>query len=84
MNINLHIEELVLDGIDITPEQRSQLAIALRSELARLIATEGVTPSLQMGGWCDQLSAGNLHYSLSQSPKVMGQRIAQSVYRGLT
>lgn len=83
MNVNLHIEELVLDGIKLSPLQRSRMDVAIRSELTRLIATEGISPNLQMGGWRDRLSAGNLQLSLDQSPDAMGQRIAQSIYRGL-
>lgn len=83
MNVNLHIEELVLDGIELSPHQRSHLDAALRTELTRLIAAEGISPSLQMGGWRDRLPAGKLQLSPNQSPDVMGQHIAQSVYRGI-
>lgn len=83
MNVNLHIEELVLDGIELNPGQRALMTAAMRAELTRLIATESVSPSLQMGGWRDRLSAGNFQFSPGQSPDVMGQHIAQSVYRGI-
>ena len=83
MNVNLHIEELVLDGIDLSPLQRSRLDAAIRSELTRLITAEGISPSLQQGGWRDRLLAGNFQFSPDQSPDVMGQHIAQSVYRGI-
>ncbi|MEL6763682.1 MAG: hypothetical protein AAFO87_08470 [Cyanobacteria bacterium J06607_6] len=83
MNVNLHIEELVLDGINLSPRQRSQLSAALQAELTRLIATEGMSPSLQLGGWRDRLSASNLQLSPDQSPTAMGHHIAQSIYGGL-
>ena len=83
MNVNLHIEALVLDGIDLSPHQRSQLDAAIRTELTRLITTEGISPSLQMGGWRERLAASNVQFSPGQAPEVMGQHIAQSVYRGL-
>ncbi|MGD1942037.1 MAG: hypothetical protein ACFB0G_12055 [Leptolyngbyaceae cyanobacterium] len=83
MNVNLHIEELVLDGIDLSPHQRSQLDVAIRTELTRLIAADGLSPSLQQGGWRDRLSASNFQFSPGQAPEAMGQHIAQSVYGGL-
>ena len=83
MNVNLHIERLVLDGIDLSPQERSQLDVALRAELTRLIAAEGINPSLQQGGAYNRLAAGNVQFSPGQSPDVMGQHIAQSVYRGI-
>ena len=83
MNVNLHIEKLILDGIDLSPQERSQLDIAMRAELTRLIAAEGINSSLQGGGTYDRLAAGNVQFSPGQSPDVMGQHIAQSVYRGI-
>jgi len=55
----------------------------VQGELTRLIATEGISPSLQLGGAYDRLAAGNVQFSPGQSPDVMGQHIAQSVYRGI-
>ena len=37
MKINLHIDEIVVDGISLTQRERAHLATALEQELARLL-----------------------------------------------
>jgi hypothetical protein len=44
VNIELHIEELVLDGFE--PHQRYEIAEALRARLGEVLAERGVPPSL--------------------------------------
>lgn len=39
MNVNLHIERLVLDGLDLPPRERLRLERAFRSELAQLLGS---------------------------------------------
>ena len=41
MNINLHIERLILDGLPIEPRQRAQVQAAVEAELARLLRPAG-------------------------------------------
>jgi len=83
MNINLHIEQLILDGIDLPPHQRAALTAAVQGELTRLIAVGGISPSLQQGGALAQVAGDRLRLSPGQSPEVMGQQIARSVYGGI-
>ncbi len=42
VNVNLHIERLILDGIDVEPAQRPVLQAVVEAELGRLIAEGGV------------------------------------------
>jgi hypothetical protein len=44
MNINLHIEEIVLEGIDVSRQEMPQLQAAIQSELTRLLKTQSFTP----------------------------------------
>ena len=46
MNVELHIERLVVEGIDVPPGERDLLHETVRTELARLLASTGVSPEL--------------------------------------
>lgn len=83
MNINLHIERLVLDGLEIAPEQRPALQAAVEGELSRLLSERGLSPNLAQGIAVPSLSARDMHISRTSSPTELGQQIAQSVYGGI-
>lgn len=83
MNINLHIERLVLDGLDLAPEQRPLLQAAVESELSRLLTERGLSPSLAQGMAVPRLSAQDIQTTSSNNPTQLGQQIAQSVYGGI-
>jgi len=83
MNISVHIERLVLDGLSITHSQRERLKAALEAELARLLSTGGLSVDLQTHGVWPRLSCGDLHLSDTDEPGQLGKRIARAVYRGI-
>ncbi|RCJ29424.1 hypothetical protein A6770_22090 [Nostoc minutum NIES-26] len=82
MNINLHIERLILDGVNISPSQRTLLQAAVEAELTRLLA-QGLAPGLLQGDTIPSVTTGNVQITTSSNPTVMGQQIAQAVYRGI-
>ena len=83
MNIELHIERLVLEGLEVEPRHGSHLQGALESELARLLATDGWRSELLSGGAMRSLSAGEIHVTNGMSPLHLGNRIAQAVHSGI-
>ena len=83
MNINLHIERLVLDGVNIATHQRPLLQEALQAELTRLLATGGLSDGLTRGIALPRISAGGIQLTSDHDPVQMGQQIAQSVYGGI-
>lgn len=83
MNINLHIERLVLDGLDIAPEQRPILQAAVEVELSRLLTERGMSPNLVQGVAVPRLSAKDIQTASANSPTELGQQIAHSVYGGI-
>lgn len=83
MNINLHIERLVLDSIEIAPEQRPILQAAVESELSRLLTQRGLSPHLAQGVTVPRLSAPDMQMASTSSPTELGQQIAQSFYGGI-
>lgn len=83
MNINLHIDRLILDGLPIPHSQRPLLQAAVEAELTRLLTTEGLSPHLINGGAIPQISASDLQLNPNSNPTQLGQQIAQSVYGGI-
>lgn len=83
MNINLHIERLILDGISIEQHQRPVLKTALEAELGRLLANNGIASDLQRSGALHSLRAGSMEVENNGEPSHLGQQIAQAVHGGL-
>ncbi|WP_297324640.1 hypothetical protein [Nitrosomonas sp.] len=82
MNISLHIERLVLDGVTIAPNQRHLLQASVEAELTRLLTDGGLAPSLTHGIALPRLSASSMQLT-GNNPAQLGQQIAQSVYGGI-
>ncbi|MDC8448248.1 MAG: hypothetical protein LV473_07810 [Nitrospira sp.] len=83
MNVNLRIDRLVLDGMEIAPEQCPVLQAAVETELSRLLTEGGLSPSLARGVAVPRLSARDIPMASASSPTELGHRIAQSVYGGI-
>lgn len=82
MNIKLHIDRLVLDGVNIASGQRHLLQAGVETELARLLTDGGLSPSLAQGTAVPQISTAGIQL-IDNNPAQIGQHIAQSVYRGI-
>lgn len=81
MKINVQIERLILDGINIPPHQRPVLQAAVESELARLLAADGLNPELSAGAATPSLNAAPVQMATNNNPERFGQQIAQAVYK---
>ena len=79
--IDLHIEELVLDGFP--PGDRHRIGAALERELARLLGERGVPATWTGGGEAARLDGGKFEMRPGTRPERMGAQIAQSVFRGM-
>lgn len=83
MNINLHIEQLLLDGVQIAPNQRHLLQASIEAELTRLLSQGGLAPGMNQGLAVPKISAANLQLTPGNNPTQLGQQIAASVYSGI-
>lgn len=80
MNINLHIERLVLEEVDLPRHQRPLLQAAVEGELARLLAEGGlVTGNMHM----HSVQVGEVEFGDGSDPLGMGVQIAGAVYGGM-
>lgn len=83
MNINLHIERLVLDGISVDSHQRPMLKATLETELGRLLAQNGIAPGLQSGDAFNAIRTNSIDVGEKNEPSHLGRQIARSVYGGI-
>jgi hypothetical protein len=83
VNVKLHIDRLVLDGIAVEPGQRPVLQAAVEAELGRLLAEGGVGESWAAGGAVPALKADGFQMSGERNPAQLGRQIAGAVYGGI-
>ncbi len=84
MNINVHIERLILDGVPIAHRERPMLQGAVEAELVRLLAIDGLASHLLASGGMPRLQGGNIQLASEGDTGQLGQQIAQSlsIHRG--
>jgi hypothetical protein len=83
MNVRLHIDRLVLEGIDLRSADRSQLQGAIEQELARLIGEHGLAPQLASGGALPSVRAPQIAFAPDAKPAQLGSAIAGAVFGGV-
>lgn len=81
MNVNLHIERLVLDGITLSAREQAVLGMVVEAELTRLITAEGL-PAGMSSSSVPSLRGGDISLNQPDNPAQLGQQIAQAVYGG--
>jgi hypothetical protein len=84
MNVNLHIERLILDGLPIEGRDGRSLQLAIEGELTRLLTQSGGTPSLQPGTALPSVRADSIQLPAQSSPAELGRQIAGSVHSGMS
>lgn len=82
MNITLHIDRLVLEGIDFPPDQQHLLQAHVISELTRLLENGRLVSSLTGDTALARLPVDSIQLA-GNDPVKLGQQIAQSVYGGI-
>jgi hypothetical protein len=82
MNINLHIERLVLDGINISPSQRDLLQASITTELVQLLNNGALVDNFVEGDALSRLATNSIQLTINK-PVELGKQIAQSVYGGI-
>jgi hypothetical protein len=83
MNINIHIERLILDELPISHAQRPLVQAAVEAELVRLLAADGLSPDLMTGGAMSHAPGGSIQLTSDGNPYTLGQLIAQAVFGGI-
>lgn len=79
--IEVHIEELVLEGVSAA--DRLSVGAAVERELARLLAEHGVPEGLTAGPARQTVDGGSFERGPRASPTRIGDQVAGAVYRSL-
>jgi hypothetical protein len=79
--IELHIDELVLEGFPMLDRER--LGGAIRTELARLLTEQGAPSLLNQSGEIMNLPGGTLTAGQTADATALGVQIAHAIYVGL-
>ena len=82
MKIQIHIERLILEGIDVPPGQRPLLQTAVETELATLLRNGDLAPDLQSGGAYRARQGRPIHLQ-NTHPPTLGRQIAAAVHGGI-
>ncbi len=80
--VQLHIRKLVLTGVD--PNDTGQVGAAVKQELARLLADQGLPAGLTTSSHRGKLDAGTLEPGHDGTPEGTGHQIARAVYKGIS
>ena len=82
MNINLHIERLILDGLPIKQRDAALVRDAIEGELTQALLTDGLAKSLSNGGAFASVPASTILARDARADSI-GQQIARAVYGGV-
>jgi len=82
MNVELHIEELVLHGF--APCDRYRIAEAVERELARWLAEQGVPHLLSNNVDLVGIDAGAFDVRPNAKSEMVGAQVAQAIYGGIS
>ena len=83
MNINLHIERLVLEGLPIERRQGPQLRAAVERELIRLLTDGSSLAQLSTSGSAASINGGAIHMARGADAAGLGKQIAVAVHGGI-
>jgi hypothetical protein len=83
MKLEIHIQRLVLDGIDIPPGQEGALQQAVQAELSHMLAAGGLAPPLLRGGALARVPGGDIQLTGNSDPTRLGGQVAEAVYGGI-
>jgi hypothetical protein len=83
MNINLHIERLILDGITIDTADCQALQVAVEAELTRCLSENGIGPNVISGDVPAEISGDTISIEPHHTPSQLGEQIGQAVHKGI-
>lgn len=83
MRINLHIDRLVLDGVNLKPGQQHLVQAGLEAELSRLLTDQELASGFVRNLAVPRVTTGGIQLAGDNNPSQLGQQIAQSVYGGI-
>lgn len=81
MNITVHIEHLVLDGLPVAATDSTAVQAAVQTELTRLLTENGLPP--HQGGALATVRGADVHLPPDTAPGTIGREIGAAIHEGL-
>jgi hypothetical protein len=81
--IRVHIEQLILEGVHVTPGDSPKLQASVERELARLVGERGLGPQMHGGGALEAVRGGSVQLEHANTPAKLGRKVASAIHRGI-
>jgi hypothetical protein len=82
--MNVHIDRLIIDGLELTPGQQRQLKTSLETSLSKLFTEQGISPAIASMNSLSRMPADAIKLTSPEiQPAHLGEQIANAVYQGL-
>lgn len=83
MNVRLHIERLIFDGLPVSHAALPHLQVAIETELAQLIADGGFSADFAADRTVPSLRGGDVRMTAGGGDAQLGRQIAGALYGGI-
>jgi hypothetical protein len=83
MNVRLHIERLVFDGVPVSEASLPHVQAAIEAELTALIAGGGLGMGLTGSQVVPSLRGGDVHVAAGLDDAGLGRQVAGALYGGI-
>jgi hypothetical protein len=83
MNINLHIERLILDDVGIKSHQKNEIKAAVEAALKQQLVNQGIDSTMKSSNNCQLIKGDSISIENISKPTSIGQQIGNAVYKGI-
>jgi hypothetical protein len=83
MNINLHIDRIILDGLDVDPMQASLLQSAVTTQITKLLTEHGVVSPPTVPDHRGLSRTNSFRFGLGANASSLGPQLASAIYAGI-
>ena len=83
VNINLHIERLIVEEMNFDGRGKDQLSHAIKRQLLTHLAERGLPANVHDLTHQRSVKGGAISFSDSDRPAITGQKIGSAIYRGI-
>jgi hypothetical protein len=83
MKITVEIERLILEGVPVGTRDAARIKAAVEGELTRMLASGALGREVRVSGAVARV-AGEKMTLKKEAPGRIGERIARSIYGGIT
>jgi len=84
VNINLHIDRLVIDDRLVAAHNKTEFKTAVATELGQLLSNQSINSASQLSSPTRALDGGTICVACKQSPSHVGQQVAGAVMNSIT